>query len=110
MRNEPGEAEALDAATIAATVMVVGAGVFSFIMNIFMQAGLQKLISALRNLQVIVHIMLMETFCVIHAKVFSTRLLEIVNFEFYDPGELYVKYLPIEESDPLSLNFEEAGY
>ena len=66
--------------------------------------------SALRNLQIIVHIMLIQIFLVAHAEIFLRSLQKLIAFEIYDITDLAKTLFGSEASDPLDIQFESVGY
>ena len=53
-------------------------------MNLFIQGGLNKLLGMVQNLQIIVHILLLQVLFVGHVDVFLERLNKIISFQIYD--------------------------
>ncbi len=93
-----------------ATAAMLSAGLLSFIQNLIMQASLNKVLGKVKGIQIIVHLMLINMYRTAHAEKFNLKLLEIANFEFYDPTDYFIEYLPINESDPINERFEATGY
>ena len=61
-------------------------------------------------MQIIIHILLINEYCVSHTEVFVSFLLNIVSFELYDPAEDLAKALNLEDNEPVNLLFESTGY
>ena len=68
--------------------MVVGVALFDFVLNLFLQGGLNKLIDAAKSLLIIVHIMLIQVPLVAPAELFLQQILKVLAFQFYDTKEI----------------------
>ena len=79
-------------------------------MNIFYKLSLNKLLNAIKHLQILMHVMLIDTFCTTHVESFIKSVMEIVNFEVIDIKDYMVDFLKIEESDPINIHFDASGY
>ena len=61
-------------------------------------------------LQIVVHVILINIFCVSHAEAFFSFILNIVSFEFYDPADFLVDKFKADQNDPINEHFEMTGY
>ena len=66
--------DVLEAAASSATAAVVAASIFNLIANLALQASLQSLVNALKNMQIIVHIMLIQVYLVAPAELFLKKM------------------------------------
>ena len=82
----------------AATASMATTGAVTIGMNLFLQSSLNQILGQLQNLQIIVHVILINIYCVSHAEMFISYLLSIVSFEIYDPGEFLVEAFAAEEN------------
>lgn len=90
--------------------MVAAAASVTFSLNCWLNLALKPLLDAFKNLQIIVHIMLIDLYSVAHCETFFGYLLLVTNMEIYDPSEHFVENLPVVENDALNMHFEETGY
>lgn len=104
------EQEILDVITTSVTGAVVSTAVTSFILNLLLQGSISRLIGMIRNIQVIVHIMLIEIYCVRHAEFFTSELFKITSFELFDMKQYYTDVFDIVDTPPIEGNFSAVGY
>ena len=71
-----------------ATMVIVSTSIFSFSTNLFLQTGLNKLLAMVKNLQIIVHILLIQVYLVAHAEAFLESLNKIISFQIYDLSDI----------------------
>ena len=64
-------------------------------LNFFAKLALKLFLDAFKNLQIIVHIVLIDLFTVAHCEVFFGFILKISNLEFFDPSKLMIDTLPV---------------
>ena len=64
-------------------------------LSFFAQLALKLFLDAFKNLQIIVHIVLIDLFTVAHCEVFFGFILRISNLELFDPSELMIDTLPV---------------
>ena len=79
---------------MVATVSI--ATITSLSLSCIAQVGLKRLIDSFKNLQIIVHIMLIDLFSVAHCEIFFGYLLNISNLQVYDPSETMTDALPVD--------------
>ena len=93
-------------------VVTVTASTWSIVTNTILQTSLNKLVSFVINMQIIMTMMLINIFCTAHAELYKNYLLEIVNFEVFDYSSILVEYLsiPVVESEAFNPHFEASGY
>jgi hypothetical protein len=70
----------LEAIGGSASSVIISTSLFSTILNFLLQAGLNKLIGMLKNLQIIVYILLIQVYLVPHAEVFIEQLANLIAF------------------------------
>ena len=95
--------------------VVVGSASFvSLLTNVSFNTSLNKLLQAFKNLQIILHIMLIDIFCIQHVESFAKFVMKIVNFEIeiIDLQGYMVDnpIIEIKESEPINIHFEASGY
>ena len=82
------EKEALETIAGSASTAIMTTSLINVILNFLLQGSLSTLVSALKNLQIIVHIMLIQIFLVAHAELFLQELQKLIAFEIYDITDL----------------------
>ena len=60
----------MEAVALGTVIVIATTSIFTLTMNLFLQAGLNRLIGALKHLQIIVHILLIQVSLVAHAQGF----------------------------------------
>ena len=75
-----------------------------------LEISLKPLLDAVKHLQIIVNIMLIDLYMYAKTEKFYARLREIMYFQAIDPTSFLVKYLPIKIDKPVSIHFEDTGY
>ena len=104
-------AQVVNAAADSATTAISAASIFNFVTNLLLNSSLGSLVNALKNLQIIVHIMLIQIFLVPHAELFLKKLKEMIAFEAIDLKKLLQDILgDVEENEPMDIHFESMGY
>ena len=96
--SDEKEKEALNAVTNTVQAAIVGAAIFDFILNLFLQGALNKMISSIKSLLIIVHIMLIQVNLVPHAEFFLKQILLVLSFEFFDTKEMGKSSFKVSES------------
>jgi hypothetical protein len=74
------EKDILETASISAASTIIATSLSSFILNLILQTGLSKLIGMLKNLQIIVHILLIQVYLAPHTEFFLEQLSKIIAF------------------------------
>ena len=68
--------------------------------------SIRPFLSAFKNLQIIVHIMLIDLFTVAHCEIFFEYILMATNLQVYDLSTYMAKYLPVVKNEAMNLHFE----
>ena len=84
--------------------------IFSVNLSCFLSISLKKIIDVFKLLQLVAHLTVIISIASANSEAFFGFLLEISNFDIFDPTEIYCQYLSLEEDDPLSSSFEATGY
>ena len=66
--------------------------------------------SAIKKLQIVVHITLVSLAIPATAQIFYGYLLDICAFSFFPSDELYTFAFDLPEGEPVSMNFDKVGY
>ena len=82
---DPGTAAAMAAAGSTASAGVGSSFSFNFVLNILMSSSLNSMLSAIKNVQVIVHLTLLSVVVPANAQIFYGAIAEMVAF---DPVEI----------------------
>ena len=64
----------------AVAIAIASTSLFSFLMNLFLDTGLNKLLNMLKNLQILAHILLIQVYLVAHAEAFIKAVNKIIAF------------------------------
>ena len=91
---------------IAVAVTVVA----SFSVCSCAKLALKRLLESFKNLQIIVHIMLIDNFTVAHCETFFKFILMISNLELVDLTDVYSENLHVPKDEAIDMHFEETGY
>ena len=84
--------------------------IFNFVMNMVFSGALQEMLSAMKKMQIMIHMLLINVQIPPTAQIFFSSLLKLVTFEIIDISSYIRKVLNLEEDAGLSSNFEELGY
>ena len=90
----------------AIDAVVGSACIVTLISNVFFNKGLNKLLKAWENLQVVIHMVLINLFCVAAGESFTYRLMDILQFELIDLKPVYSEIFNISENRPVNIHFE----
>ena len=73
--------------------VIAASSAWSIFTNTLMKTSLNKLVSFVKNMQIVMHMMLMKIYCIAHAEIYRNTLMEIVSFEIYDYSSFLVEQL-----------------
>ena len=79
-------------------------------LKIITSLALKRLLDSFKNLQIVVHILLIDVFTVAHCEVFIVYVLQISNLQLFDLSKPIVEHLPVNENEAINLHFERSGY
>ena len=100
----------LEAIGSSASTVIVLTSLFSAILSLFLQNGFAKIVGVIKNLQIIVHILLIQVQLVPHAEFFLEQLAKIISFKVFDLSGILKKIFDVEESLSVDIRFESLGY
>ena len=67
--------------------------------------------NSFKNLQIVVHLMLIDLFSVAQCEVFLGQVMQVSNLHFFDTSGAITETLPVAEDDEaVNLHFEKFGY
>lgn len=94
----------------AIVAVVATAVVTTFSCSCCLNIALKPLLDAFKNLQIIVHVMLIDLYSVAHTEAFFGFLLMVCNMQVINPSQLIKESLPVDENEALNVRFEQTGY
>lgn len=120
-KNLPNMVSADVAVAVAAAGGVAAGGVggsfgFNFILNLLMSTSMNQMLGSIKNLQVIVHLVLMNFIVPAVTQIFFAAVIQMIAFDpFEGAGEYTKEYLSLEADDEedepvLAENFVQLGY
>lgn len=86
----------------------------NFVVSLLIAGPLSQLLGAIKSLQIILHVILINVFYPATAMMFFGMLMSILTFQFYDFSELYDKVFGFssydEGNESLNSQFDLMGY
>ena len=89
--------ETLEECIVAVFLVVSGGG---FCSSKVLSMGLKAVVDAIEYVQIIVHLGLVDCQAVARVEKFLNYILEVVNFELYNPAEHLLEHTGLESQDP----------
>ena len=80
------------------------------LLNILFSGTLQQILSVLKQLQIMVHMMLVRVKSPGNVNLFFGFLLVVVAMDPLDMDDVYDEYLSLDETNPIAPNFSYLGY
>lgn len=84
--------------------------VVNFAMNMVLSGALQQMLSAMKKMQIMIHLLLIDVQIPPACQIFFSSLLNLVTYELIDISPYLRKGLKLEEDSGFTDNFEELGY
>lgn len=84
--------------------------IVTFLMTMVVKNQLNAMFSAIKKLQIIVHMVLVSLAIPAVAQIFFSYLLDICAFSLFPTDEIYTFLLDLPEQDAVSVNFDQVGY
>ena len=106
----PEDKETIEIVIIVVASVILVTGTWSIFTNTLMRTSLNRLISLVKNIQIIMHTMLIKIFLVSHAELFRNFLMKTINFEIIEYSKFFMEYLPVVDSEAFDSHFEASGY
>jgi hypothetical protein len=75
-----------------------------------LSTALQEMLSAIKKMQIMIHLLLIEVEIPPTCQIFFSSLLKLVTYELFDISLYLRKGLNLKEDAGFSSNFEELGY
>jgi len=75
-----------------------------------LSGALQQLLSAMKKMQIMIHLLLIDVEIPPSCQIFFSSLLKLVTYELIDISPYIRRGLNLEEDSGFSSNFEELGY
>ena len=80
-------------------IAILGSATLSFIISLILQKGLSQLLDALKHLQLLLHLVLIESFITQASSAdFTKAILEIMSFEVLEINQYLIEKFNIKES------------
>ena len=97
---DPAEASVLEAVGAFASASAGASLTFNFVLNLLMSTSLNSMLSAIKNLQVIVHLTLLSVVVPANAQIFFGAIAELISFDPIEIDEIIdfgVKFRPKDD-------------
>lgn len=110
---DPGTAEAIEIVGATAGAGMGASFSFNVVLNLLVSQSLNQMLSSIKNLQVIVHLTLVNVIIPANATIFFSMIFQIIAFDPIDIEEYVVDFFELDgdaEPNDISPNFEQLGY
>ena len=77
---EPEYQEVVETILTVTVTVIAATSAWSIFTNTVMKTSLNKLISLLKNIQIVMHMMLIKVICIAHAEIYRLYIMEMVTF------------------------------
>ena len=90
----------MNAAGDSAAAGVGGTFSFNFILNLIMSTSMNQMLSSIKNMQIIVHLILFSFVVPGVTSIFFAALADMITFDPFDSASVYTeKYFSLEEAE-----------
>ena len=84
--------------------------IFNFVINMILSGALQEMFAAMKKMQIMIHLLLVNVIVPANCQMFFNSLLSLVTYDIIEFGPYITKWMKLYDDEPLSDSFDSLGY